>query len=217
MAGTDIKSPRTITPAVQPGAAPSFEALMRDVRACYACVRMTHSHVLHGSNGPLDADAIFVAEAPGRRGAAVTGVPLTGDESGRRFGEFLRIASIGRERVFVTNALLCNPLDDRGANRRPGSAEIDRCRPFLERTLACVQAPIVVALGRVALEALRRISPHAAQLDHDVATPLPWRGRTLVAMYHPSRQSTLHRSQRQQEEDWRTLGVLCRRLGGLLV
>jgi uracil-DNA glycosylase family 4 len=185
-----------------------FDRLERDVHACFACGRVAHSHVLSEANGSLDATVLFVAEAVGRRGGAITGVPLTRDESGKRFTAFLELASIGREDAFVTNAVLCNPLDSAGHNRRPTPAEIARCRPFLLRTLEAVRAPIVVALGRVALESLRSIEPHAADLSRDVATPVAWSNRILIPMYHPSRQSTLHRAQAAQNDDWRTLGKI---------
>lgn len=185
------------------GTARAFEALVRDVRACAACERMAHAHVLGDASGPLDARVIFVAEAVGRRGGALTGVPLTRDETGRRFDAFLAIAGLARGETFITNAVLCNPLDADERNRTPAAAEIARCRPFLARTLDIVRAPVVVALGRVALESLRAIAPHDARMPRDVATALPWCGRTLVPMYHPSRQSTLHRPQAAQEDDWR--------------
>jgi DNA polymerase len=172
---------------------------------------MAHSPVLSARNGAMDARVIFVAEAPGRRGAAITGVPLTRDESGRRFAAFLALAGLTRDGAFITNAVLCNPLDPTGRNRAPTRAEAARCRPFLARTLDLVPAPIVVALGRVALDALAAISPHGARLARDAGTVVPWRGRVLVPMYHPGRQSTLHRPQAQQEADWRRLGEIARR------
>ena len=175
---------------------------------------MAHSHVLGDANGALDANVIFVAEAVGRHGGAITGVPLTRDESGRRFAAFLAIAGIRREDVFVTNAVLCNPVDGEGRNRRPTMVEVARCRTFLGRTLDLVPAPIVVALGRVALESLRAIARHDAQLARDCGSGVPWLGRTLVPMYHPSRQSTLHRSQPEQEGDWRRLGGVVERIVG---
>ena len=174
----------TVTPADQR----RFTRLVSDVAACAACGRVAHSHVLGAANGPLDADVLFVAEAVGRRGGAVTGVPLTRDVSGQRFNAFLGLAGIDRTRVFITNAVLCNPLDAAGRNRMPSRAEVARCRPFLERTLAVVRAPVVIALGRVALEALRALEPHELELAADVARPAPWAGRALVAMYHPSLQ-----------------------------
>lgn len=195
--------PRPSDPSVD-----RFARLVRDVRACTACCGVAQSHVLGTGNGPLDARVIFVAEAVGRRGGAITGVPLTRDESGKRFTSFLSLAGISRDAVFVTNAVLCNPLDAAGRNRPPARAEIARCRPFLARTLASVHAPVVVALGRVALESLRAVAPHAVDLSRDVASPAEWHGRTLIAMYHPSRQSMLHRPQHLQEDDWRRLGDL---------
>ncbi len=173
---------------------------------------MTHSHVLSAENGPLDAEVLFVAEAVGRRGGAITGVPLTRDETGRRFNAFLETAGIDRARVFITNAVLCNPIDARGRNRAPTVVETARCRPFLARTLEVVGAPIIVALGRVALDSLHAIAAHGARLDSGVATALVWGNRTLVPMYHPSRQSTLHRPHAAQEQDWRQLGVLLRQM-----
>ena len=162
------------------------------------------------ANGALDASVLFVAEAVGRRGGAVTGVPLTRDESGKRFGAFLEMAGIVRRDCFVTNAVLCNPLDAVGCNRSPTSAETARCRPFLERTIELVTAPVIVTLGRVALESLRAISAHDAALPLHAGTAREWRGRLLVPMYHPSRQSTLHRPQADQEADWLRLGDIVR-------
>lgn len=199
----------TITPADQR----RFTRLVRDVTACTACERVAYSHVLGAANGPLDAGVLFVAEAVGRRGGAVTGVPLTCDVSGQRFNAFLALAGIDRARVFITNAVLCNPLDGAGRNRPPSRGEVARCHPFLERTLAVVRAPMVVALGRVALEALRALEPHELELAADVARPAPWAGRTLVTLYHPSLQSTLHRPHEAQERDWRQLGELLRATG----
>ena len=79
---------------------------------------MHHAHVLGDANGPLDATVLFVAEAVGRRGGAVTGVPLTRDESGKRFTSFLALAGLSRGEVFITNAVLCNPLDAAAATAR---------------------------------------------------------------------------------------------------
>jgi uracil-DNA glycosylase family 4 len=171
---------------------------------------MTHAHVLTEANGSLDARILFVAEAVGRRGGAVTGVPLTRDESGKRVEAFLAIAGIHRSDTFITNAILCNPIDAAGRNRPPSAREIARCRPHLARTIEIVGAPVVVTLGRVALESLRAIAPHDADLVTDAGRPHAWAGRTLVPMYHPSRQSTLHRPHETQIEDWRRLGELLR-------
>lgn len=192
----------------------AFARLVADVRVCRRCDRMAYSHVLGEANGPLDARLLFVAEAVGRHGGAITGVPLTRDATGQRFSSFLVLAGIDRHTAFVTNAVLCNPLDAGGRNRTPTAAECGRCRPFLARTLEIVRAPVVVTLGRVALESVRAVAPHEARLPDDAARPLSWNGRTLVPMYHPGRQATLHRPQAAQEDDWRRLGAWLRDAAG---
>jgi DNA polymerase len=105
---------------------------------------------------------------------------------------------------------LCNPLTADGRNRRPTAREVAACRPFLEEQLALVRAPVVVALGQVALAALGRVVSHDFVLARDVGRPVSWAGRTLVALYHPSIQSTLSRPHAAQLEDWRELGRLVR-------
>ena len=189
-----------------------FQLVCSEVAACARCDQMSHSRVLTTANGPLDAQVLFVAEAPGRRGAARTGIPLQGDESGDRFEVFLDLAGLRREHVFVTNAVLCNPTTAAAHNRTPRASEIAHCRRFLETTLEIVGAPLVVALGRVALTALARIDRHEMELRWNVGEPRPWHGRTLVALYHPSRQSTLHRGDEAQRDDWRTLRRLVSQL-----
>ena len=194
-----------------PGLAAQFQELCGRVQGCFICSAMNHVHILGEVNGPLDADVLFVAEAPGRLGAARTGVPMTSDVTGRRFHAFLAEAGLDRGRVFITNAILCNPLTASGRNRRPSAREVAACRHFLSAQLSLVQAPVVVALGGVALEALRRVEPHSAVLARDVGRPLAWacpqgQQRTLVPLYHPSIQSTLTRPHELQREDWRRLG-----------
>ena len=208
-------SPPFDSPQV-PAAAP-FQALCERVRACFACSSMNHVHILGETNGPLDADVLFVAEAPGRLGAARTGIPMTSDVTGRRFHAFLAHAGIERSRVFITNSILCNPLTPHGRNRRPTAREVAACRDFPAAQLRLLRAPVVVALGGVALESLGRIEPHDAVLAQDVGRALPWASpapRTLVPLYHPSIQSTLTRPHEAQRRDWRRLGKVVRAVTG---
>jgi DNA polymerase len=196
----------TLSPAHAPPAA-AFERLARDVRSCYTCAEMNHVHVLAASNGPLGARVMFIGEAPGRLGAARTGVPFTSDQSGLRFQRLLAAAGLRREEVFITNALLCNPLRN-GANRPPRRRELAACALWLEAQLRLVDAPLVVSLGTAALEALRLIERHPFALSRDAGRALPWRGRTLVPLYHPSPRTAGRRPFAQQLEDFRRLRVL---------
>ena len=102
-------------------------------------------------SGPIPAKVMFIGEAPGRRGAAVTGVPFVGDESGRRFDRLLAEAGLRREEVFVTNAVLCLPLDVAGRNRPPARLERANCAAHLSATVELVQPRLIVTLGAAAL------------------------------------------------------------------
>ena len=184
--------------------AAGYRRLVADVRSCFACAEMNHVHVLAGSNGPLDARVMFIGEAPGRLGAARTGVPFTSDQSGQRFQRLLAAAGLRREDVFLTNALLCNPLRD-GANRPPRRRELAACARWLDAQLRLVDPPLVVTLGTAALEALRIIERHPYALSRDAGRALAWRGRTLVPLYHPSPRTAGRRPFSRQLEDFRGL------------
>jgi DNA polymerase len=162
--------------------------------------------VLGWENGSLTADVLFVAEAPGRHGADRTGVPLSGDRTGEHFERLLAAAGLRRDEVFVTNAVLCNPRDDAGRNRSPLPEEIGNCSGFLRATIALVDPAFVVALGAVALRALKLIAPHDARLARDVGRPMEWHGRRLVPLYHPGARARIHRPEDQQIEDFVRFG-----------
>ena len=177
---------------------------------------MAYAHVLGPANGPLDAALLIVGEAPGRLGAARTGVPFRGDRSGDRLDALLAEAALDRSEVFITNAVLCNPLAERvpgePRNRPPRPRELAACSGHLDATLRLVAAPVVAALGGAALRALALIEPHDVdRLTLEAGRPRPWAGRTLVPLVHPSPRTQGRRSWDEQRRDWRELGSLVRR------
>ncbi len=182
----------------------AFQQLRRQVQSCFACRDMHHVHVLASSNGSLHARVMFIGEAPGRLGAARTGVPFTSDQSGLRFQRLLAAAGLRRGDLFLTNALLCNPLHN-GTNRPPRRRELVNCSPWLQAQIDLVGPRVVVTLGAAALDALRLIEPHPYVLRRDVGRALPWYGRTLVPLYHPSPRTAARRPFQQQVADFRRL------------
>lgn len=190
----------------QPSSPADFLELVNAAQACDRCPTMAgRRRVLSEANGMPGAAVMFIAEAPGRRGGEVTGIPLSRDASGQRFSALLALAGLRREDVFITNAVLCNPQSERGANRPPSRRELDNCSGWLVRQIAFVNAPLLVTLGAVALAALGRIAPHGLGLRADVGRPVAWNGKTLVALYHPSPRAGLSRGYAAQEADWRAL------------
>jgi uracil-DNA glycosylase family 4 len=186
--------------------AEAFAALVERVAACRLCPAMEgRRRVLTGANGAIDAPVLFVAEAPGRGGAERTGIPFTGDPSGRTFDRLLSDVGWSRDDVFITNAALCNPQGPTGANRPPAPQELANCSAHLRTTLAIVDPAVVVTLGAVALSALARIEPHELKLTAARGAPHAWYGRTLVPLYHPSPKVIAWYPYERMAADFRTL------------
>ena len=192
----------------------AFAALCGEAQGCRRCPTMDgRRRVLSAANGRPGATVHFIGEAPGRHGGERTGVPFSGDQTGRNFTALLAQAGIDRDDIFITNAVLCNPQDNLGRNRPPRREELEACRTWLARQLATVAAPIVVPLGVVALAALDAVHPHGLRLREAVGRDHAWAGRVLMPLYHPGPRAQLHRSFATQCLDFRALGELIRTTG----
>lgn len=189
----------------------AFQQLVERVQACRVCPRMEgRTRVLGPANGNIHAQVLFVAEAPGRLGADHWGIPLFADQTGRNFEMLLRAALLERGSVFITNAVLCNPRDERGRNARPTIRELQNCSVHLRETIEIIQPRYVVALGQVALQALKAVAMHAVVLMRDVGCSIEWHGRRLIPLYHPGPRACIRRPLEVQVEDYRRLGMLVR-------
>ena len=164
-------------------------------------------------NGSPGAGVMFLAEAPGRLGGELTGRPLVDDASGRHFSLLLTAAGIDRSEIFITNAILCNPQDGAGRNRRPSAAELSGCRFWLARQIDVVDPAVIVTLGVTALTAVAAIETHPYRVSADVGRALPWKQLTLIPLYHPSPLTRASRSDTTQLADYCRLGDYLRRRG----
>jgi uracil-DNA glycosylase family 4 len=171
------------------------------------------SAVLSELNGSPQARVMFVGEAPGRKGADRTRIPFSGDQSGVNFDRYLNSIGLKREELFITSAALCNPRAESGANRRPTQKEISNCSTFLRRAIAVVDPRVIVTLGSVALEALKRIQYHEFSLRESAAKIHSWNGRVLVPIYHPSPHVlAAHRREAEQLQDYQVVAEAVRSL-----
>jgi DNA polymerase len=184
-----------------------FNELVAEAASCTACPAMCgRSAVLSSLNGSPEARVMFIGEAPGRKGADRTRIPFSGDQSGANFDRYLNSINLTREEIFITSAALCNPRAESGANRRPSQKEIANCSTFLRRTMEVVNPRLIVTLGSVALEALKRIQYHELTLKHSAAQVQSWNGRVLVPIYHPSPQVLAsHRREAEQLQDYKVV------------
>jgi uracil-DNA glycosylase family 4 len=190
-----------------------FQNLIDEAASCTRCPAMCgRSAVLSNLNGSPDARIMFIGEAPGRKGADRTRVPFSGDQSGANFDRFLASIGLTREQIFITSAALCNPRTDSGANRKPTLKELTNCSDFLRRTIELIDPRVIVTLGSVALEALKRIQYHDLSLKESAARVHAWQDRVLVPIYHPSPQVLAsHRREAQQLKDYQMVAEAVRK------
>ena len=189
-----------------------FDELIAEAANCTRCPAMCgRSAVLSNLNGSPNARIMFIGEAPGRKGADRTRVPFSGDQSGANLDRFLTSIDLKREDIFITSAALCNPRTESGANRKPTQKELANCSAFLRRTIELINPRVIVTLGSVALEALKRIQYHELNLKESAAAIHSWQDRVLVPIYHPSPQVLAsHRREQEQLRDYQVVAKAVR-------
>jgi len=184
----------------------TFLQLENQASQCRLCNALAEQPaVLSPNNGNLHARIVFVAEAPGRFGAGRTGIPFYGDKSGENFETLLSYIGLSRDDVFITNAVLCNPIEN-GNNRRPKTSEIKNCSLYLKKTLAIIRPQVVVTLGSVALQAINLLLGTKYKLNKEVAKKLATPNFALFPLYHPSpRVTNWMRPLNQQKKDFKKI------------
>ena len=166
----------------------SWEILRSECENCKACeLHTTRTNCVFGT-GNINADLLFVGEAPGDN-EDKTGIPFVG-RAGQLLDQYLYAVDIPRESVYIANILKCRPPK----NRDPLPAEEDACMDFLRRQVKLIRPKIIVCLGRIA--AMRLIRPdYKITKEHG-----EWvqKGNFLItAVYHPA---LLLRDPRRKEE-----------------
>ncbi len=134
--------------------------------------------------GPVTASLLLVGEQPGDV-EDKRGTPFVGP-AGAVLWQCLEAAGIGHDDVYTTNALKHFKHEVRGKRRihkRPDTAEIEACHPWLDAELRILKGKIIVALGAVAARSLfGRSVPIAASRG----TVFEVAGRPTIVTYHPS-------------------------------
>jgi len=113
--------------------------------------------------GNLEAEIIFVGEAPGWKGCGRTGIPFYNDKSGTLFRNALFWNRILETEIYITNVVKCNPKN----NKFPGDWVIHECLPLLKYELSHLKnAKYFVALGKTAARGLYLLGKKPIILRH---------------------------------------------------
>ncbi|MFC2030438.1 uracil-DNA glycosylase [Chloroflexota bacterium] len=120
--------------------------MYEEIQACQKCI-LSHgrTNAVPGE-GPEDADIMFIGEGPGFHEDRL-GRPFVG-AAGNFLEELLRSIDLTREDVYISNVVKCRPP----GNRDPQPAEIDACRPYMDKLIELIRPRVVVTLGRFSMQ-----------------------------------------------------------------
>ena len=150
-----------------------------------------------GVNKP---ELLIVGLAPGLHGANASGRPFTGDYAGILLYETLYEFGLSNQpestklgdglklkRCRITNAVKCLPPDN-----KPIGSEIKTCNQFLKQELLYLKPKVVLALGKIAHDAVLRatgLTLSSCRFQHQAKHQLNDK-TVLIDSYHCSRYNT---------------------------
>jgi len=126
----------------------TIEDIRKDIGDCTRCELYSGRKQVVHSTGNLQADLMFVGEAPGAD-EDEHGFPFVG-RAGQLLTKIIEGIGFKREEVFIGNINRCRPP----GNRAPTLPEAHTCRPFLLREIAVVKPRVIVVMGNTALHNL---------------------------------------------------------------
>jgi len=119
-----------------------MEQVASEITACRKCGFWKKRKNPVPGEGNLNADVMFVGEAPGYW-EDVEGKPFVGS-AGEILDDMLSKIGLSRDRVYIGNVLKCRPPE----NRDPLVSEIEACVPYLDEQISIIKPKIIVTLGR---------------------------------------------------------------------
>lgn len=131
-------------------------------------------------DGNLDADIVFIGEAPGKN-EDEQGIPFVG-AAGKFLNEMLAAADMERSDVYITNIVKYRPPN----NRDPLPEEKKAFWPYLLKQLQVIKPKVVITLGRHSMEYF--LPDMKISLVHGQAKRIQFGDDKLVIipLYHPA-------------------------------
>jgi len=201
-------SPQSLS--VPSGKLAQLEALRPQVLACARCPNLVSSrhHVVFGV-GDVNAALMFVGEAPGED-EDLRGEPFVG-KAGELLTKMIQAMGLQRGQVYIANVLKCRPDMPPGAsgNRKPTSAEMATCLPWLREQIGIIQPRVLVGLGATAMEGLMGETQPMGQMR---GKWFDFQGIPLMPTYHPA-YLLRNQSITEKRKVWEDLLLVMERLG----
>lgn len=125
-----------------------FERLAREVAECRRCRLCEQRRQAVFGDGDPRGRLLFVGEGPGAEEDR-QGLPFVGP-AGELLDRIIGAIGLRRQQVYIANIVKCRPP----GNRDPQADEVAACRGYLEAQIDAIRPVVLVALGRIAAQAL---------------------------------------------------------------
>jgi uracil-DNA glycosylase family 4 len=175
--------------------------ILEDLGDCTRCKLHKGRHKLVFGDGSASAKLVFVGEGPGAD-EDMQGLPFVG-RAGKLLTQMIEAMGLQRKDVYICNVVKCRPPE----NRTPEPDEVETCSPYLLRQIDVINPKVIVCLGAVAAKTLLQTNRGISQYRGDW---LAWRGRKLMATYHPA---YLLRNPPAKADVWKDLQKVMAELG----
>ena len=175
--------------------------IREDLGDCKRCKLHKARHSIVFGDGNPKAQLVFVGEGPGADEDA-QGLPFVG-RAGKLLTQMIEAMGLQRKDVYICNVVKCRPPE----NRQPERDEVAECSPFLFRQIDTIAPKVIVCLGSTAAQTILQTN---RGISHFRGEWLEFRGRKLIATYHPA---YLLRNPAAKSEVWRDLQKVMAELG----
>jgi len=178
----------------------SLESQREAICECQKCpLGKSRTKFVFGAGSPT-ADLMFVGEAPGYN-EDLQGEPFVG-AAGQLLDKIIAAIGLTRDQVYIANILKCRPPN----NRDPLPEEMEACFPNLREQVRQIRPKYIVALGRIAAQALLATKTPLGRLRgrwHE------YEGTPLLATYHPA---ALLRFQAYKRDTWEDMQMVMEKM-----
>lgn len=153
-----------------------MQQIENNVKSCQKCrLHKSANHPVPGE-GDINSEIIFIGEAPGANEDA-TGRPFVG-RAGRLLERLLAEIGYKRDQVWIGNIIKHRPP----GNRDPLPDEINACVPYLRMQLKTLNPPLIVTLGRFALNFFYP----DGKISRDRGSLIRTKDYQVYPIYHPA-------------------------------
>lgn len=160
-----------------------LQELEKQMHACKACDLCKARNTVVFGEGSVTPKVMLIGEGPGED-EDTSGKPFVG-MAGQKLTKILEYVGLSRSEVYITNAVLCRPPN----NRPPRQEELEACHWRLDLQIQLLKPQLIIVLGKTALQQLTG-SPVKGNLNAHFG---PWKTykcgeheAKVMVTYHPS-------------------------------